>query len=395
MGFLEQVRENLSHARLNLMEISGAFGDMGTFLPLLVGMVVINGLPFVSSLFFSGLFHALTGLLYPIPMAVQPMKAIAAIALTEGLTADQIVAAGLLTGLTVFVLGITGGILWVHRIIPRPVVRGLQLGVGLALAQKGLSWALKAGFSGPIGMFLLLSLAAILLNLRYALPSALLIFLGGLALEVFQKPELLQGLSAGLSLPTFAFPHLQAFPRALGVALAQIPLTTLNSVISVVILARDLFPDLFPPGEERGPVTLRKVALTVGLMNLIGSFFGAMPMCHGSGGLAGQYRFGARTNGSILFLGGLKMAVALLLGLPLLRLVQNYPQSILGLLLVASGVELALAGRRVKSEGEFHIALFTAVGILGKGTLFGVLLGTGAHWFLEAVARLRKKGGKR
>jgi hypothetical protein len=28
-------------------------------------------------------------------------------------------------------------------------------------------------------------------------------------------------------------------------------------------------------------------------------------MCHGAGGLAGQYRFGARTNGAILFLGSI------------------------------------------------------------------------------------------
>ena len=107
--------------------------------------------------------------------------------------------------------------------------------------------------------------------------------------------------------------------------LPQIPLTTLNSVIAVCALAADLFPD-----RKAEP---RKVAVSVGLMNLVACWFGGMPMCHGAGGLAGQYRFGARTNGSILFLGGIKMALAVLFGSSLMTLCVASPASVLGVLL--------------------------------------------------------------
>ncbi len=389
---LRTVRRNLRHARLDLPEVSGAFGDMGTFVPLLVGLVGVNGMPFVSSLFFAGLFNFVTGLLYPIPMAVQPMKAIAAIALTERLAPDEIVAAGLVTSVVVLLLGVSGGIHVVHRVVPKVVVRGLQLGIGLALAQRGAGWALGVPLTEPMGLFVLASLALILVNMRFAFPAALAVFSGGLAWELLSHPAL-PVFELQLSFPALAFPAVEVLPVAAGVALAQLPLTTLNSVISVVVLSRDLFPGLSAlPGVEGQPVTLRKVSVTVGLMNVVGSLFGALPMCHGAGGLAGQYRFGARTNGSILFLGMLKMLTAVLLGLPLFHLIKGYPQEILGVLLLAAGLELALSGRRITTDGDFHLVLLTAVTILVKGTLFGVLLGTAAYWFLWVLHRSRGEG---
>src|SRR2546421_12556153 len=98
----------LRQAHINRNEIGGSVGDLGTFLPLLVGMAAQNGLDFASALFFAGLFNVVTGLTFPVPMAVQPMKAIAAVALTEGLAVPQILAAGATVSLVVLVLGLTG-----------------------------------------------------------------------------------------------------------------------------------------------------------------------------------------------------------------------------------------------------------------------------------------------
>ena len=128
----------LKQARLNRHEIAGSLGDMGTFLPLLVGMAAQNGLNFATALFFAGLFNIVTGLTFSIPMAVQPMKAIAAVAITEGLTVPQIVAAGAAVSAVVLVLGLTGLIDWLNRVVPKSVVRGLQLALGLSLLMKGL-----------------------------------------------------------------------------------------------------------------------------------------------------------------------------------------------------------------------------------------------------------------
>jgi MFS superfamily sulfate permease-like transporter len=140
-------------------------------------------------------------------------------------------------------------------------------------------------------------------------------------------------------------------------ALPQIPLTTLNSVIAVCALSRDLFPDR--------PAAPRRVATSVGLMNLLAGWFGGMPMCHGAGGLAGQYRFGARSNGSILFLGAAKMVLAVSAGSSLMALCRAFPGSVLGVMLAFSGIELALVTRDQTERDAAFTMLLTAGACLG------------------------------
>ncbi len=172
-----------------------------------------------------------------------------------------------------------------------------------------------------------------------------------------------------------------AFPKA---TLPQIPLSTLNSVIAVCALATDLFPDR--------PGSARRVAASVGLMNLVACWFGGMPMCHGAGGLAGQYRFGARTNGSILFLGGVKVAIAVLLGAPLMALMLAFPESILGVMLAFSGIELALVTRDQVRKTDAFVMFLTAGACLRLGNIAaGFVIG----WVLALLLRLPAFGIER
>ena len=76
-------------------------------------------------------------------------------------------------------------------------------------------------------------------------------------------------------------------------------------------------------------------------MNLLCCPWGAMPMCHGAGGLASQYRFGARSGGSLVILGAGMVALALLFGGSLLVWLEHYPRAVLGVLLGLGGLELA------------------------------------------------------
>ncbi|KAH6631045.1 hypothetical protein B0J18DRAFT_422950 [Chaetomium sp. MPI-SDFR-AT-0129] len=125
---------------------------------------------------------------------------------------------------------------------------------------------------------------------------------------------------------------------ALFAALAQLPLTTLNSVIAVSALSADLLPDVPPP-------SVTALGLSVAAMNLVGCWFGAMPVCHGAGGLAGQHRFGARSGASVVMLGVVKVVLGLLFGGDgLVRFLQEYPKSVLGVMVIAAGLELAKAG---------------------------------------------------
>ena len=361
-------------ARLNRHEIAGSLGDMGTFLPLLVGMSAKNGLDFPAALFFAGLFNVVTGLAFSIPMAVQPMKAIAAVALTENLAIGEILAAGVTVSVVVLFLGLTGLIGWVSRAVPKSVVRGLQLALGLSLLMKGLQ--MVAGTRSVLGpdSYVTGAVSALLvLGLLFSrrVPSALLLFGGGALLAIWKQPEVVRSLTVDgaifhwkpLAWPDFA----SAFFKA---SLPQIPLTVLNSVIAVCALSTDLFP-------ERS-ATPRRLAVSVGLMNLVAAGFGGMPMCHGAGGLAAHYRFGARTNGAILFLGTAEMLIAVSVGSSLLALCRSFPASILGVMLAFSGMELALVTRDQTDRTSAFTMLLTAGSCLALNSVgIGFLIGLG------------------
>ncbi len=382
-------RSGVAVARLDRNEIAGSLGDLGTFLPLLLAMSAQNGLDFAAGLFFAGLFNVVTGLTFSIPMAVQPMKAIAAVALTEGLTTGQIVAAGASVSACVLILGITGLIDVVNRAIPRSVVRGIQVSVGLSLLIKGVHMVAgtKALFVADGLVTAAISVLVVLaMGQNRKIPAALLLFVGGIGIAVWKSPGALRALAPGLWLPHWRLPQIGdfvvSFPEA---ALAQIPLTTLNSVVAVCALAADLFPDR--------PITPRRVAISVGLMNLVGAPFGAMPMCHGAGGLAGQYRFGARTSGSILFLGAMKMSAAVFFGASMLGLCRAFPASVLGVMLGFSGAELAIVARDQTARADAFVTVVTAgISLALESLTLGFAVGLAVALALRSRA-LRARDG--
>jgi xanthine/uracil/vitamin C permease (AzgA family) len=126
------------YKNLTLSEISGSLGDLGTFIPLYVALCRQGLLYPTAALFFAGVSNVLTGFFWDLPMPVQPMKAIAAVALVEGLSQEQVTTAGIWMALFLFLLGFTNAIGLIHRVVPQSVVWGMQLGVGANLAIKGL-----------------------------------------------------------------------------------------------------------------------------------------------------------------------------------------------------------------------------------------------------------------
>lgn len=134
------------------------------------------------------------------------------------------------------------------------------------------------------------------LKVLSSIPSALIVFLVGIFLCFLRDPSVFKGLKFGpskISVLKITWEDWKiGFVRA---AIPQIPLSILNSVIAVCKLSGDLFPDR--------EASAMKVSVSVGIMNFVGCWFGAMPVCHGAGGLAGQYRFGGRSGLSVVFLG--------------------------------------------------------------------------------------------
>ncbi|KAL9119715.1 MAG: hypothetical protein Q9187_003733 [Circinaria calcarea] len=340
-------------------EISGAFGDLGTLLPIIIalsrtstGRLYDNqGCISVSStLVFSGLANILTGAFFGIPLPVQPMKAIAAVAIAQNFNHGQMASAGLLVAGVIGFLSITGLLQWFTRRVPIPIVKGIQLGTGLSLMISGGPLVLFDNWAAYAKAIMLLFTLVFLLYCQThpRIPYVLIILV--LHLIVLMLLLSFGGASWGVLHFTFWKPHaMLPSPEdfrigALNAGLGQIPLTLLNSIVAVTSLSADLIPDMRAPSST-------SIGLSVAAINLVGCWFGAMPVCHGSGGLAAQYRFGARSGSSVIFLGLIKLVIGLFAVEYALELFDTFPKLQLGILLFIAGLELAKVGESLNTDG--------------------------------------------
>ena len=359
----------------DLRELAGAFGDLGTLIPFLVGYITISKMDPVGVLVAFGLFKIIVGLYFRTPVPIQPMKAIGTVAITHpgAITPGAIWASGLFTGIFWLVMGVTGAVTWIAKITSRPVVQGLVLGLGLGFILEGVRMMERDPLLAVIaiaGTFVLLS---------YERVPAMLLLLGfGVTVEMIREPSLLYELgrlSFKLRLPEFALSKIGWEDLATGVlvlGLPQVSLTLGNAIIATVEENNSLFPDR--------PITVRAVAIDHGIMNLVGTSLGGVPMCHGAGGMAGHVRFGARTGGALVILGSLVLFTGLFLGDSVATLFKLFPRALLGVILLFGGLELAsgVQGRDFQKEDRYVMLLTTGVSMwnMGVGYLTGLAL-----WF--------------
>ncbi|RMD41006.1 hypothetical protein DV735_g4108, partial [Chaetothyriales sp. CBS 134920] len=418
-GFVRGIRENITHnvrvfCQSPLSEISGSLGDLGTFLPIVIALSDAKQISLTTTLIFTGIFNILTGLVFGIPLPVQPMKAIAAVAILKSLSPGALAAAGIFVSGCVLVFSLTGLLEWFTRAIPIPVVKGIQVGAGLSLiiaaggrATSALSWLSPSWADNYIWMAAAF-IALFAVNVRPGLHYALIIFVIGIAFAVVRS-----ALSPDAHLPGLRFWHLYVqVPLAedwrvgiLDAGIGQLPLTTLNSIIAVTHLAADILPEVKTP-------SVTAIGSSVAAMNLFGCWFGAMPVCHGSGGLAAQFRFGARSGASIIFLGLFKLLLGLVFGESLTDVLYNFPLAFLTVMIIAAGLELANVGeslnteraRDIKGRGILEIRLseeerrqrwtvmLTTAGVLVgfKNDALGFLAGLACYWSFRLAERVEQ-----
>ena len=346
--------------RQPLREISGSLGDLGTLLPIIIALATTSdtndskpAISLASTLVFGGLANILTGLFFGIPLPVQPMKAIASVALVQQYNREEVASAGLFVAGVIGFLSITGLLQWFTRKIPIPVIKGIQLGVGFSLIMYG-GTLIKKSLCEPWQVIVpILAFVILLWNPMYPrLPYALLIVAVGV---IWALISALKNHTAGQFLrfdmwkPHIFIPSPHYFRvGALDAGLGQVPLTTLNSVIAVSFLSADLLPQVQAPSTT-------SLGLSVMAINLVGCWFGSMPVCHGSGGLAAQYRFGARSGASIIFLGMIKLLLGLFAG-PLAKgLFDRFPSHLLGIMVLAAGLELVNVGESLNTAGALDL----------------------------------------
>jgi len=378
----------------NRMELAGSLGDVGTLLPLAVGMIMVNGISAQGVFLSVGLFYIFAGHYYKTTTPVQPMKTIGAYAIATAVTADQLMASGLLIAILLLIIGATGLMDTIRRLVPKETVRGVQMTTGLLLLSQGVR--LIAGTSTyqelagkvepylsiqgvgplPIGFIIgaVMGLATLLLLENKRFPAGILVVLGGLGLGVLLGGTTnLSFAEAGPAMPQlfpFGFPSWVDFAIVLPLmVLPQLPMTLGNAVIANADLAHELF------GDKAQRVTPKALCLTMSAANFLAFIFGGMPMCHGAGGLAAHHRFGARTHGSNLMIGVVFVVLALFLGAGVLDAVRLLPMSALGVLLVFAGAQLALTVLDVRTRKEMFVVL-TMVGIsLASNLAWGFAVG--------------------
>lgn len=363
----------IKRIRFDRNELSGAFGDIGTDLPLLVGMIAACGLDPASTLIMFGLMQVFTGLWYGLPMPVQPLKAMAALMISQKLSGSTLYGAGLAIGVLMLVLTLTGLLEWLQRAIPKAVIRGVQFGLGLSLAMVAAkSYILSDSLPGYFLAGASVLIIILLLGNRKFPPALLVIALGVVYAVVFKLDLWRIGQGMGLSLPRPNFVTVNDLRTGfLALTLPQIALSISNSVVATNQTVADLFP------QER--VSIRRIGLTYSLMNLINPWLSGVPTCHGVGGLAGHYAFGGRTGGSVIIYGTMYLVLGLFFSGSFAEIVQVFPMPVLGVILIFESLALMLFIRDIASErNDTLIALLVALICLTlpDGFIIGLVAGT-------------------
>ena len=349
-------------------EWSGAFGDIGTDFPLIVGMILAAGLDSASVLVTFGVMQIFTGSFYKMPMPIQPLKAMATIVITQKISPNILYGGGLAIGISMLLLNITKLIDWISRVVPKAVIRGIQLGLGIKLGLLALQdYVIADGVTGYYLAAAAFLLAIFLLGNRKYPPAIFIIMLGMFYAFVFKVDGHSFINAVGIHVPQIHTPTwADILTGFLILTIPQIPLSIGNSILATNQIANDWYP--------KRTVTIRKISYTYSLINLINPFFSGIPTCHGSGGIVGHHTFGGRTGGSVIIYGCLYIFLGLFLSQGFDTLVHIFPLPILGILLLFESLGLMLLVQDVTdSKWSFMIGLL--VGLISGGIRYGFVIG--------------------
>ena len=364
---IRSIAMRIGSFEFNLRELAGSMGDFGTLLPLAIGYITVCKMDPAGLLVLMGLANIVTGLVYRLPMPIEPMKVLAIVAIAQAWTPEKVYTSALVMGAVWLLMGATGVMTYVARWTPKSVVRGIQVSLGVLLAIEGVRMISSWWLLGVIAVVIVL----LLRQNRYAPAAVVLVVLGlGIMLARGQLAGV-QGLSFRLP-PLTAISPREIWPVLRDAGLAQIPLTATNAVIATAALIAYYWP------ERR--VSPRRLSINMGVMNLVLPFFGGMPLCHGAGGLAGQYYFGARTGGTNLIEGLIEIALGLFLAGSIAEIFSAFPTAIVGAMMLLVGIEMAKFARDLRWNRELLPAAATVAGALAVNMAVGFAAGCALHY---------------
>jgi SulP family sulfate permease len=376
--------------------VAGAFGDIGVLFPIAIALISLNHVNPTAVFLAAGATYVLAGRYFEIPMAVQPFKAVAAIALAMALPPSAIASAGLLMGALLVFVGVTNLATWLAKLFTLPIVRGIQLGLGLLLAREGLrlmssprsTVVLAAGPTvaawqiGLVGALLLLAFRG-----SRRLPAALVLLTAGITLGLLSQGAKLPALGWGPLPLTLLHPRLAELRRVLTLLVVpQFTLTFGNAIVATENTARILY------GTQARRVTVRGLCLSIGLINLLGGMIQAPPLCHGSGGVTAHYQFGARNPKSSYVIGVVCILLALF-GRAAVGVLKLIPAAVLGVLLVYVGIQHAAYLRDILRRPPLLViaACVGVVSLVTTNLMWGFLTGFLLQGILLAIRPAAKQ----
>jgi MFS superfamily sulfate permease-like transporter len=341
--------------------------------------MTVAGLAPAGVLFGFAAFLIATGLFYGLPLPVQPMKAISAVILTGGLRPGEVAAAGMMIGVVLLALSVTGWIGRLARALPQSVSAGLQLGLGVLIGVLGLKLILETPWLGFGSLALLFALTRI--PQCPAAPIALAAAM--IAGWATGKVGIASVVAITPGTPPLVIPSWPEVWHSFQVAvLPQLSLTLTNAVIVTASLSRELFPSTGSIASER------RLALSSGLANVLLCPLGAIPMCHGAGGLAAQFRFGARTGLAPIIFGAVLLVLAIALADHAAALFALIPMGAVGSLLIFAGADLAISRRLFDGKPScLWVIGATALVTVSVNPAVGLILGWIAELIRAAIVR--------
>lgn len=354
--------------------------DLGTFLPLAMGLILIGGVEPTGLLFGFGVFAIASAFYYKRPIPIQPMKATAAMGIAGLIGPDVLVATGILLGITLLLLSQTNAISWIRTLIPRTVIHGLRIALAISLVTT----ALGLGKLSVTPVLLLLMLLIALQFTRLKVVSCLIVLAVG---WLFVGPSSqLDTLDLVISLPAIALPAADAFLKSMEVSyLPQLALTITNALILTAVIAQDYFP------ERSEQLTEKQFALSSGFANLLLAPFGAIPMCHGAGGLSAHFGQGSRTGWSVGIFGVICLSLSIFLGPQATTLLATMPYEVLGALVLSAAWFLAdpPSIARVKPSCKLVIAVMVLLALWG-GFMTALIGGIVLEWCLARYLKPKR-----
>jgi len=385
----------------SLAEFSGSLADLGVMLPLILALISLNGMDATAVFVGIGLAYFLVALVYRLPIPVQPLKSVSALALALGLAPVVIVTGAIWNAVAFLGLGLAGLDHWVQKAFPKPVVRGIQLGLAWLLFKS--AWTLvnktpeawQGGLTLALGgqtiawLWILVTGAAIFLLVflfwrRDFAALGVVVFGVGISSFHLGLPPLALHFSLPKLLPLIPTWE-QLWQGLVILAIPQIPLSLGNSIYATADAAREYF------GEKASHVTERKLILTMGATDAMTALIGGVPLCHGCGGLTAHYRLGARSGGAPLMLGGIFLLLGLFGGEASLSLFRLIPFPVLGVLLAYVGFQHLLLARDLRGWQAWLTALLVLALAIWTGNLaIGFISAAGFYhlwgWFAPRLS---------